>query len=215
MPQHFTLTPADGSDALAITVPTSWADVALDTFLSLQAAGLGEPELLALLLDLDVATVERISANDAAYLINCLGFVMDASELYERPHAPDLPYIGPSPYGLLAVAQQHVQALPEGSPALAAAPFLYALYRSHQIYGKVDDAKLEAMRLAVLAAPVTEVFADVAFFLQSYRRATSGISQSQKTLSSPKKKNTKRGWKSWVRDLVSSSPSTARPKASG
>ncbi|GAA4362158.1 hypothetical protein GCM10023185_29820 [Hymenobacter saemangeumensis] len=210
MPQHITLTPVSGGPLRTLSVPTSWADITLADFLRLQQEGAtGETSVLAILLGLDVATVECIRAVDVAYLCHCLAFVLDASELLALPASADLPDIGAESYGLLRLATDHVQDLPEGTPGIVAGPYLYALYRCQQLYGKVDDAKVEAMRQAVLAEPVTTVYADVAFFLSSYRHAISGTRPTPTMPSTSKMPSWMRALKRWASASVDSLPSTA------
>jgi hypothetical protein len=210
MPQTFTLTPSDGSDALTLTVPTSWGDVTLATYLRL----LTEPDALAVLLGLDSDTVGRIAADDAVYLVNALAFTADHGALAELEAEPGLLDVGTGPYSLLMLATQHIESLPDNTPGLVAAPYLFALYRCQQLYGKVDEAKVEAMRLAVLQEPVQRVYANCHFFIKGWRRSTSGTSPKKMNGSNPKKRNWKQALRSLVSGSAPSSRSTRRPNRS-
>jgi hypothetical protein len=201
MPQTFTLT--DGTTPLTIVLPTSWADVTLETFLRLNGAD--ELGMLAIFTGLDRDTMGRLAADDALYLANALAFAADITPILEQPADADLAEVGASPYGVLLLATAYVESLPEGTPGMAASPYLYALYRCQQLYGKVDDAKVEAMRLAVLAEPVAKVYANCAFFLNSYKRATSATPRAQTKGKSPDQKKKRQDWKSLVKRLVRSS----------
>lgn len=213
MPQHLLITPLNSqTEPLRLVVPTSWADVTLDTYLRLHAGD--NTAMLSVLTGLDAATIDQLAADDVGYLANCLAFAADLSPLLELLPTPGLPEVGASPYGLLVLATQYVEELPEGTPGIEAAPYLYALYRCQQVWGKVDDAKIEAIRAAVLAEPVTKVYADVAFFLSSYRRATSVTRPTPTTTPSPKKRSWRQALKALVSGSGPSSPSTRPPRRS-
>lgn len=195
---HLLLTPTDGSAGLPLAIPARWDEVTLATYLEFRGS---DESILAAITGLDMEAVGRLAADDVTYVANCLAFMADPAPLLELMPSSDLPEVGASPYGLLMLATQHVESLPEGTPGMVAAPYLYALYRCQQLYGKADDAKVEAMRVAVLGEPVTKVFADVAFFLKSWRRATAGTPPRPRTQLSPKKLNTKPVLKTFLSGL--------------
>lgn len=209
MPHHLTLTPSDGSPSLPLTLPASWEDITLAQYLQLLTA----PDVLVVLTGLDAETIGRLAADDALYLAHCLAWAADATALDELLPTPGLSDVGQSNYGLLLLATAHIEALPEGTPSLVAGPYLYALYQSHALWGKVDELKMNACQAAVLATPVTKALPDVAHFLRGWQRSMTATKRTPTTPSKPKKRSWRQALKSLVRGSVPSSPSTARPAA--
>ncbi|MGI4736104.1 MAG: hypothetical protein ACRYG7_13085 [Janthinobacterium lividum] len=198
--------------ALALSVPTQWVDVTLAQFVAIHAPEPTETRRKAeVLCNLPAGYLDDLAANDVAYLANLLAFSADPADVLALLPTPGLPDIGTLPYGVLLLAQQHVEAQGERE-WLSAAPYLLALYRVQLVYGKYDQAKAEACEAALLAAPVTESYADCAFFLTSYRNYWSDTHQTKATPTAQNPKKRKLAQKSlrsasgsfgtWMRRLV-------------
>jgi hypothetical protein len=175
----FTIATQDGANPFPLAVPTCWADVTLAQFIRL----ITEPDThpLCALTTLTPEQLDALHTGDVALLSARLDFTANTTELTALTPSVDLPEVGKSTYGQLLLATQHLQAH-EGQPDLLAAPYLYALYRSQQISGKYDEQRLEQMQAAVLAAPVTEVYADVVFILAAWQHFTSATLPTQTML---------------------------------
>lgn len=188
MPTTLTLHPT----GQVLTVPTSWYDVTLATFVALQAP---EPEDLRrpaeVLLGLDAGALDQLAADDVAYFANLLGFATEPEDVYALLPTPGLPEVGTLPYGTLLMAQQRFAADPEAS-WLRSAAYLLALYRVQMTYGKYDSKRVAACEAALLASPCTEAYPDAAFFLSSYRRYSNATGPMTRTTSSPATKKSKR-----------------------
>lgn len=170
MPTTLSLFTLDGQLAQELLVPTKWADVSLAQFLALYAPEPADTRRPAeILCGLDAGGLDDLAADDVSYLSNLLAFSLDAADVLALLPTPGLPDIGSLSYGTVLLAQQYVQANSE-RPALTHAPYLCALYRMQLAYGKYLPAKVEACFEALLASPVTEVYADCSFFLISYQR---------------------------------------------
>lgn len=209
MPITLTLQPT----GQVLTVPTSWYDVTLATFLALQVPEPDDERRVAeVLLGLEAGGLDQLAADDVAYFANLLAFATDPADLYALLPTPGLPEVGSLPYGTLLMAQQRFAEVPE-RPWLASAAYLLALYRTQLTYGKYDSAKVAACEAALLAAPVTEVYPDAAFFLSSYRRYSSGTGPTKTTTSSPATKKSKRGMSKFLSGLGLSLGWTPRPGA--
>ena len=198
--------------ALALSVPTRWADVRLGQFVALYAPEPDDTRRPAeLLCGLPAGYLDNLAANDVAYLANLLAFAADTSPVLEALPTPDLPDIGSLSYGTLLLAQQHLSDHPD-RPELFYLPRLLALYRMELVYGKYIAAKVEACEAALLAAPVTEVYADAAFFLASLKQSTRGTPPTPTTTPTPKTKSSKpaakrlanasRRFSAWIRRLA-------------
>lgn len=213
MPIPITLT-AHGQPAQVLTVPTSWADVTLATFVTLHAPEPGEQCTAAeLLLGLPAGGLGQLAADDVPYLANLLEFANDPSPVLELLPTPGLPDVGTLPYGTLVMAQQHLLANAE-RPMLASAPYLLALYRVQLAYGKYDEAKVAACLAALLAAPVTECYGDLSHFLQACRTWQPGTRQARPTTLTPMTKNsTPTRTRRWLSALGLSSAWTWPPVA--
>jgi hypothetical protein len=201
MPFPLTLTTPDGATALTLTVPTQWADVSLGQFVALLAPAADDTRRQAeVLCSLEAGALDQLAADDVQYVANLLAFAADASPVLELLPTPGLPSVGSLPYGILLEAQQHM-ATHEGRAWLACGPYLLALYRVQLLYGKYSAEKVAACEAALLAAPVTESYADAAFFLSSYKAWQSGSGPTKPTTTSPKTPNSTRGMRSWLNGL--------------
>lgn len=186
MPTTLNLTTPDGTLVQVLTLPTKWADVSLAQFVTLYAGAPDATHRAAeVLCGLEAGALDALAADDVKYLATLLGFATDPSPVLELLPTPNLPDIGSLPYGTLLLAQQHLEANPE-RPWVFYGPYLLALYRVQLAFGKYDAGKVAACEAALLAAPVTESYADAAFFLSSY--------------------------KAWLRDTPPTRPTTASPK---
>jgi hypothetical protein len=172
MSERLTLTTADGNEARQLTVPTSWADVTLNEYLALAVPGIRSPA--SVLTDLAPELLDNLPDAARTLLGRCLSFAQDHAPLLELLPTPGLFEIGKCAYGLYQQAAQYVADYP-GAPALARGAYLYALYRN-PTSSKMDHQLLALAHAAVLARPVTEVYADCAHFLASYERALTGTS---------------------------------------
>lgn len=195
----FSIATQDGADPFSLFVPTCWADVTLAQFIRL----ITEPDThpLCALTTLTAEQLDALHHGDVALLATRLDFTADTTDLMALTPSPDLPDVGSSTYGQLILANQYAEAH-EGQPVLTLAPYLYALYRSQQLSGKYNETKLQQMQTAILAAPVTEVYADVVFILAAWQHFTSATlpkkplmwTNTLTTKSTP-------GWKRWVSNL--------------
>jgi hypothetical protein len=181
MPTTLTLHPT----GQVLTVPTQWADVTLAQFVALLAPAADDTRRQAeVLLSLEAGGLDQLAADDVAYLANLLAFSTDPGDVLALLPTPGLPSVGSQPYGVLLLAQQRMEAEPE-RPWLAYAAHLLALYRVQQMWGKCELKRVEACEAALLASPVTEVYADAAFFLSSYRAWLNDSSQTKPTTTNP------------------------------
>jgi hypothetical protein len=201
MPTTLPLTLPDGATALTLTVPTQWADVTLAQFVALYAPEAGDTRLRAeVLCGLEAGGLNQLAADDVQYLANLLEFATDPSPVLALLPTPGLPSVGSLPYGILLEAQQHMAADVE-RPWLAHGPYLLALYRVQLLWGKYSAEKVAACQAALLASPVTESYADAAFFLSSYKSWLSGTSPTKPTTMSPKTPSSKPGTRNWLSGL--------------
>lgn len=199
MPTTLTLT-APGQPTQALTVPTSWADVSLAHFVALHAPEPGDERTAAeLLTGLDAGALGQLAADDVVYLSNLLAFASDPGDVEALLPTPGLPDVGALPWGVLVLCQQQFEANAE-RPALACLPYVLAAYRCQLLHGNTD--RLDVVLAQVLAAPVTEVYADGAFFLAAARRSLSGTSQTKATTTSPATKKSKLAARIWRRVSV-------------
>jgi len=174
------------SDGQVLTVPTSWADVTLATFVALLAPTEGDQRTAAeLLLGLEAGSLNQLAYMDVPLIANLIEFTKDTSPVLELLPTPGLPDIGMLPYGLIRAVQLRMEEC-EGRPWLSYGPYLLALCRCFLMWGKAYEGKVAACEAALLAAPSTEVYADMAFFLTSYRRSLTAMPPTPKTPLSPK-----------------------------
>ena len=179
--------------ALALAVPTQWADVTLGQYIARFAPEPGDTRRPAeVLCGLSAGYLDNMAADDVRYLANLLAFSTDTTDVLALLPTPGLPDIGSLPYGILLEAQGYIGANPE-RPMLAHGPYLLALYRVQLAYGKYDVAKVAAAEAALLAAPVTESYADMNHFLNSWSNWLKGTNLSPKTKSSLKMQKSTRG----------------------
>jgi hypothetical protein len=196
MPTTLTLHPT----GQALTVPTCWADVPLAHFVALHAPEPGEQRTAAeLLLGLDAGALSQLAADDVVYLANLLEFSSDANDVEALLPTPGLPNVGALPWGVLVLCQQQFEANAE-RPALASLPYVLAAYRCQLLHGNTD--RLDAVLAQVLAAPVTEVYADGMAFTSAAHRSLSGTSQTKATTTSQPTRKLKPAAKTWRRSLA-------------
>ena len=160
----------DSPTPRAITVPASWADVSTAQYLALQAP---DAPWLAVLTGLAPELLARLRDADAALLTARLAFALDAAPLRALLPTPGLYEVGNCLYGLLLRFEQFLGQHPD-APALAYGAYLCALYRNPVLPSQLDEPTLAAAHAAVLAAPITETFADAQHLLASYTRAKDG-----------------------------------------
>jgi hypothetical protein len=140
---------------------------------------------------LEAGGLDDLAADDVQYIANLLAFAADPSPVLELLPTPGLPSVGSQPYGVLLLAQQRMEAEPE-RPWLAYSAHLLALYRVQQMWGKCDLSRVAACEAALLASPVTEVYADAAFFLNSYRTWLNDSPSTKPTTTSPQTTKSRR-----------------------
>lgn len=210
-----------GTGPLSITVPTRWADVSLGQFVALFAAASDEQRSQAeILCGLAAGVLQDLAVSQVVYLTNLLAFAQDTADVMEALPTPGLPDVGSLPYGTLLLAQQHLAAHPDRKP-LFYFPYLLALYRVQLTYGRYDAAKVAACEAALLAGPVTESYADAAFFLRTCAQWSSGTPPGMMTESNPKPMSRKpearslpsalgRCW-AWMRQPAAASTATSKP----
>jgi hypothetical protein len=181
MPTTLTLTTPDGQSAQVLHVPTRWLDVTLAQFVALHAPADGEPRTAAeLLLGLEAGALGDLHIDEVQYFTNLLAFAADPSPVLELLPTPGLPDVGSQPYGCLVDVQQHLAEAP-GRPWLAYGPYLLALYRVQVAYGRYDASKVAACEDALLAAPVTECYGDMAHFIGAWQTWLNATPQTQPT----------------------------------
>jgi hypothetical protein len=170
MPTALTLA-TSGQPAQQLTLPTAWPEVTLAQYLAAHAPG--SPHAAPLRMSgLADAVLDELPAEQADELAYHLSFATDEGTLEALLPTPCLLEIGLSAYGLYELAQQWLGAAPDAHP-LAFGAHLYALYRE-PVGFRPNAPDVEAAHAAVLARPVTEVYADCLYFLASYQRAGTG-----------------------------------------
>jgi hypothetical protein len=196
MPATLTLHPT----GQVLTVPTSWADVSLAQYVALLAPAPEGEQLTAaeLLLGLGAGGLDQLAADDVVYLSTLLAFSLDPEPVTALLPTPGLPDVGALPWGCLVLCQQEFEANAE-RPGLASLPYVLAVYRCQLRDGNTD--RFEQVLAQVLAAPVTEVYADGAFFLAAARRSLSGTPPTKATSPTPPTKSSMPAAKSWLRGL--------------
>ncbi|MGI4884267.1 MAG: hypothetical protein ACRYFR_04840 [Janthinobacterium lividum] len=175
MPYPLQLTASDGSAPQVLPVPTSWADVTLAQYVALFAPAPDEARTAAeLLCGLPAGYLGALAANDVGYLANLLAFAADPSPVLERLPTPGLVDVGSLPWGVLLLAQQALGEQPDRA-LLAYGPRILALYRTQLAFGSpLNLDRVDACEAALLAAPVTESYADLSHFLQACRKWSPG-----------------------------------------
>lgn len=172
MPTTLTVT-TDGQTAQQLTLPTTWPEVTLAQYLAVLAAG--PAAVVPLLAGLSAEALLSLSPADQTLLASRLAFVLDPEPLLALLPTPGLLEIGQSAYGLVQQYEAYAVAHPTALP-LAHGAYLYALYRA-PTGSRMPEAELADAHAAVLAQPVTAVYADCAHFLASYERAILGTSR--------------------------------------
>jgi hypothetical protein len=183
MPTTLTLQPT----GQVLTVPTRWADVSLAMFVE-RYAGPSERSPAEIFCNLPAGAFNELAVEDVHYIANLLTFTLDTSDVTNLPPTPGLPDVGGLPWGCLVLVQQRFEANAE-LPDLASLPYVLAVYRSQLTWGNTGKAGQILQQL--LAAPVTEVYADGSFFLQACRTCRPGTPRTKPTTVSPKKKKRK------------------------
>lgn len=211
MPTTITLTTPDGQPAQVLTVPTSWADVPLATFVALLAPVEGEQRTAAeLLLGLDASGLGQLVVDDVQYIANLIEFASDPTPVLELLPTPGLPDVGALPWGCLVLCQEHFREHDE-RPALASLPYVLAVYRCQLAEGNTDQ--LDAMLAQVLAAPVTEVYAPAQAFYSACQQSLSGTPRTRATKATPPTKSSTPAARNWLSGLGLRLPWTRSPKA--
>lgn len=170
MPDILILTSPDGSEAHRVTLPTSWADVTTAQYLALL-----EPTApwVAQLTGLAPDVLASLSEGDAVLLTDRLSFALEHGPLLQLLPTPALYEVGNCCYGLLLRSEEFLAAHPD-VPALMYGAYLCALYRGPLLPDALDKEILAGAYAAVLAAPITETFADAQHLLASYAHAKDG-----------------------------------------
>jgi hypothetical protein len=213
MPTTITLITPAGAPAQVLTVPTQWRDVTLAQYVALHAPVADEPRTVAeLLLGLEAGALGQLAADDVPLLAGLISFTDDVEDVLQLLPTPGLPDVGSLPYGCLLLCQQHFEANGD-RPDLASLPFLLAVYRCQLTYGSVDGERVGKMLELLLASPVTEVYADGAYFLAACRNWRPGTRRTKPTTTSPKTKSTMPAVKTWLRGLGLPSHWTRSPAA--
>jgi hypothetical protein len=194
MRHPLTLTTADGKEQIVLQVPTSWYDVTLQQYIDYQCSA---ESAVCCLAGISQQLLDRLVWTDAQYLINLLAF---AAHLPDPPVSDDMVDPGAATYGQLVLANQYLEENP-GMPQVWYAPYIYALYRCREVWGRNDEGKEEAMREAILQEPVGKCLSDVLFMYAAYLSSTSEMPQTLKTMPSPTTKSTMPGWKSFLSAL--------------
>jgi hypothetical protein len=197
MPTTLTLQPT----GQVLTIPTQWADVSLAQFVTLFAPVPDEQRSAAeLLLGLDAGGLNPLAADDVPYLANLIAFANDASPVLELLPTSCLPDVGGLPYGCLLLCQQHFEANAD-RPDLASLPYVLAVYRCQLTYGNVQGERVAKLLEHLLAAPVTEAYADGAYFLAACWNWQPDTRQTKPMSTSPKTRKWMPAAKSWLRGL--------------
>jgi hypothetical protein len=208
MRHDLTLTTLDGAETVILSVPTSWADVTLQQFIDWQCSDRPAIEVLG---GITTEQLHRLGVNDAGYLLNLLAF---AVELPDPPVTPGLKDVGEASYGQMVLATQYLQQHPD-KPLIWCAPYLYALYRSREVFGQHSDTRMAEMEAAIRLEPVDVVLGDVLFTLGSVWLSLSSTLPTPSPLpKSPRMTRWMRAWKRFWSSSAKSSPSTASPPPS-
>jgi hypothetical protein len=163
----------DSQPIQQLILPASWAEFTLSQYLAAHTRGSAHAPVLRLSGLLD-EVLSNLTAEDAEGLLLHLRAALEEDVLAALLPTPGLLEIGSSAWGLYEQAQAHLTATPEAHP-LAHGAYLYALYRA-PTGSRANEQQLAAAHAAVLAQPVTAVYADCLHFLASYQRAVSGTS---------------------------------------
>ncbi|UOQ53066.1 hypothetical protein [Hymenobacter cellulosivorans] len=207
MRHELTLTTTDGAETVILSVPTSWMDVSLQQFIDWQCS---TDSAACCLAGITQEQLDRLPWQDAGYLMNLLHF---AATLPESEPSPDLMDPGSASYGQMMLVQARFEEYPD-KPDIWHAPYLYALYRSQQIFKRYDEQKLQAMHEAILQEPVTNCLGDVLFFSAAWWISSNATPPTPKTLPSPTMTSSTPAWKKWAAGLGRFLPSMRWPRPS-
>lgn len=188
------LTLTAGPETLVLQVPTTWADVTLAEYIAWQESP--EPDACALA-GITPEQLNRVAWQDAGYLVNLLAFAAEVPEAHAGPGA--IPPASAS-WGQMRLVAQYMEANP-GHSDIWYAPYIWALYRCREIYGRNDEAKETGMAEAVVARPVSEVFSEVTFIWAGWLLSTNATPPPPKMLASPPETKSRPGWPSWANAL--------------
>lgn len=158
------------SNIQQILLPATWADLTVAQYLALATPG--AISLATVLPDLAPEVLAQLSETDQQLLADRVLTELDEQVLADLLPTHGLLEIGLSAYGLYEQAQQYLATIPDAHP-LAHGAYLYALYRDPK-GNRADEQQLAAAHAAILARPVTEVYADCLYFLASYLRVGTG-----------------------------------------
>jgi hypothetical protein len=170
MSAKLTLTTIDGQLLANVTVPTCLPDVTLAQWIAFVAPN--SPEADSVMTGLAPEVLATLQEAGRAQLLENLLFLTDAPVLRELLPTPGLYEVGHCAFGLYGQALAYFEAHPELT-RLAQGAYLHALY-SAPTSSKMPPEQLALTHAAVLAAPVTEVYADCQFFLASWERYQNG-----------------------------------------
>jgi hypothetical protein len=170
MPATLTLTATDGQLIAEVTVPTSMADVTLGQWITFVTPGSHEAD--SVMTGLAPEVLDTLRYADRSQILELLLFLTDAGMLRLLQPSQGLYEIGKCAHGLYAQAEEYFVEHPELT-RLAQGAYLYALYRN-PTSSKMPEQELAAAHAAVLAASVTEVYADCNHFLASWERHQAG-----------------------------------------
>lgn len=196
MPTTLTLQPTGQQ----LTVPTKWADVSLQQFIDLFAPMPGDKRVKAeLLCGLPAGGLDQLAINDVRFILPLIEFVEDPADVLVLLPTPGLPDVGSLPWGCLTLVQQRF-AQHSNRDQLVHLSYLLAVYRSQLTWG--DTSRVDAIEAALLASPVTEVYADGAAFLAAWKNWSLATPQTPPTTPSPATKNSRRTpIPRWLNDL--------------
>lgn len=186
----YELTLTSGAETIVLHVPTTWDDVTLQQYIDWQCS---EQPTVCCLAGITPPQLAALAWQDAEYLLHLLAF---AAEVPTPPLSEGLTDPGAATYGQLVLANQHFEQNP-GKPAIWYAPYLYALYRCREVYGRNDQGKEAAMREAILQAPVGRCLSEVLFMWAAWQISLSATLPTPPTSLIPPTTKTKPGWKSW------------------
>ncbi|GGG34099.1 hypothetical protein [Hymenobacter glacieicola] len=194
MRHSLTLTSADGSESVILSVPTTWDDVTLQQYIDWQCS---EEPAVCVLAGISQQQLDRLAWLDAQYLLNLLAF---AAETPEPPVSEGLKDPGSATYGQLVLANQYFEEHPD-KPTIWYAPYIYALYRCREVWGRNDQGKEAEMHQAILQEPVGKCLSNVLFMYASWLSSTNVMLATPRTMPSPARKNTTPAWRSFLTAL--------------
>lgn len=212
MPTTINLLTPDGTVAKTLVCPTQWADVSFQTFCDLLAPEPDDTRTAAeVLLGLKAGGLGQLAADDVPLIANLLAFTEHVEDVTQLLPPPGQNYeVGSLPYGCLLLVQQHMEANAE-RPLLASLPYVLAVYRCQRTWRSTD--RLAETLAAVLAAPVTETWAEAQNFTQACLIWRAGTRPKTPTLTSPKTRSLTPAQKTWLSGLGLRFPWTRSPAA--